>query len=158
MRPRLLSDVARAVDGRLEGDDAEVRSVVTDSREIAAGSLFVALLGDRIDGHAFVDEAFAAGAAGAIVSIASTAASAARRAPRGARSVRRRRTAAAITTQVSCTGLWSSAAAPDSAAPAHRRRYFVQRHVGAVTVRRGVRRGRGWDSGPRDSVLDEKQL
>ena len=68
MRPRSLSDVARAVDGSLEGEDAEVRSVVTDSRQAVAGSLFVALVGDRTDGHRYVDEAFAAGATGAIVS------------------------------------------------------------------------------------------
>jgi UDP-N-acetylmuramoyl-tripeptide--D-alanyl-D-alanine ligase len=67
VRPRRLSDVARAVDGSLEGDDVEVRSVSTDSRDAAAGSLFIALPGERTDGHRFVDQAFAAGAAGAIV-------------------------------------------------------------------------------------------
>jgi UDP-N-acetylmuramoyl-tripeptide--D-alanyl-D-alanine ligase len=59
--------VARAVEGSLEGDDVEVRSVSTDSREVTAGSLFVALTGDRNDGHRFVDQAFAGGAVAAIV-------------------------------------------------------------------------------------------
>jgi UDP-N-acetylmuramoyl-tripeptide--D-alanyl-D-alanine ligase len=68
MRPRRLSDVARAVEGSLEGDDVEVRSVSTDSRDVSDGSLFIALAGERTDGHRFVDGAFAAGAAGAIVS------------------------------------------------------------------------------------------
>ena len=67
MRPRRLSEVARAVEGSLEGDDVEVRSVSTDSREVTEGSLFIALAGDRTDGHRFVDEAYAGGAAGAIV-------------------------------------------------------------------------------------------
>ena len=67
MRPRHLSEVASAVEGSLEGEDVEVRSVSTDSREVTEGSLFIALVGDRTDGHRFVDQAFAAGAAGAIV-------------------------------------------------------------------------------------------
>ena len=67
MRPRQLSEVAGAVEGTLEGDDVQVRSVSTDSREPMAGSLFIALPGDRTDGHRFVDQAFTGGAAGAIV-------------------------------------------------------------------------------------------
>ncbi|MDR2444850.1 MAG: UDP-N-acetylmuramoyl-tripeptide--D-alanyl-D-alanine ligase [Spirochaetaceae bacterium] len=42
-------------------------SVCIDSREVAPGSLFVALPGERTDGHAFVKAAFASGAAGALV-------------------------------------------------------------------------------------------
>jgi UDP-N-acetylmuramoyl-tripeptide--D-alanyl-D-alanine ligase len=67
VRPRRLSDVAHAVEGSLEGDDVQVLSVVTDSRNVASGSLFIALRGERTDGHRFVDEAFANGAAAAIV-------------------------------------------------------------------------------------------
>jgi UDP-N-acetylmuramoyl-tripeptide--D-alanyl-D-alanine ligase len=67
VRRRRLSEVARAVEGSLEGDDVEVRSVSTDSREVTASSLFVALTGDRNDGHRFVDQAFAGGAVAAIV-------------------------------------------------------------------------------------------
>ena len=67
MRPRRLSEVARAVEGSLEGDDVDVRAVSTDSREVTEGSLFIALPGDRTDGHRFVDQAFAGGAAAAIV-------------------------------------------------------------------------------------------
>ena len=44
-----------------------VSSVSTDTRVIQAGSVFVALRGDRFDGHAFLDKALAAGAVGAIV-------------------------------------------------------------------------------------------
>lgn len=67
MRPRRLSDVARAVEGSLEGDDVEVRSVSTDSRDVVAGGLFVALAGEHMDGHRFVDQAFASGAAAAMI-------------------------------------------------------------------------------------------
>ena len=67
MRPRRLSDVARATEGVLEGDDVEVESVSTDSRNVPPGSLFVALAGDRTDGHRFVDDAFRNGATAALV-------------------------------------------------------------------------------------------
>jgi UDP-N-acetylmuramoyl-tripeptide--D-alanyl-D-alanine ligase len=56
------------VEGSLEGDDVDVRSVSMDSRDVNDGSLFVALPGERTDGHRFVGQAFAAGAAAAVVS------------------------------------------------------------------------------------------
>jgi UDP-N-acetylmuramoyl-tripeptide--D-alanyl-D-alanine ligase len=46
---------------------APFTGVTTDSRDVPAGSLFVALLGERFDGHAFVAAARAAGAGGALV-------------------------------------------------------------------------------------------
>jgi UDP-N-acetylmuramoyl-tripeptide--D-alanyl-D-alanine ligase len=46
----------------------EVTNVTFDSREVEAGSLFVAMPGTVHDGHNFVDAALAAGASGAIVS------------------------------------------------------------------------------------------
>jgi UDP-N-acetylmuramoyl-tripeptide--D-alanyl-D-alanine ligase len=67
VRVRRLSDIAAAVGGRLVGSDAEASSVAIDSRTVEQGSLFVALRGDRTDGHDFVAEAGARGAAGAIV-------------------------------------------------------------------------------------------
>jgi UDP-N-acetylmuramoyl-tripeptide--D-alanyl-D-alanine ligase len=51
----------------LEGDDVEVTSVSTDSRAGVPGSLFVALAGERTDGHRFVEDAFRNGAAAALV-------------------------------------------------------------------------------------------
>jgi UDP-N-acetylmuramoyl-tripeptide--D-alanyl-D-alanine ligase len=67
VKPRRMSDVGRAVEGLFLGDDVEVTSVAIDSRDVVAGSLFVALPGERTDGGRFVPEAFANGAAGALV-------------------------------------------------------------------------------------------
>lgn len=44
-----------------------VTTVCTDSRSLKAGDLFVALRGDKFDGHTFIAEASKRGAAGAIV-------------------------------------------------------------------------------------------
>jgi UDP-N-acetylmuramoyl-tripeptide--D-alanyl-D-alanine ligase len=62
--------VARATGGRLlSGTPGQVFSDVSiDSRSLPGGSLFVALRGDRFDGHAFVAAACARGAAGLLVS------------------------------------------------------------------------------------------
>ncbi len=68
MKARPLSSVARAVDGRLVGDDVWVTGVATDSRSAEPGHLFVALDGERVNGHRFVGEAFVRGAAAALVS------------------------------------------------------------------------------------------
>ncbi len=66
MIPRSLSEIAAAVGGRLVGEDATVTSVVTDSREARTGALFVALVGERDDGDAYVADALGRGAAGAV--------------------------------------------------------------------------------------------
>jgi UDP-N-acetylmuramoyl-tripeptide--D-alanyl-D-alanine ligase len=63
-----LVDAATALDARRTGADADVRRVVIDSRRVQAGDLFVALPGERVDGHDYVDGALMAGAVGAIVS------------------------------------------------------------------------------------------
>jgi UDP-N-acetylmuramoyl-tripeptide--D-alanyl-D-alanine ligase len=44
------------------------RAVSTDSRSVGQGDLFVALEGDRFDGHDYIGQAVAQGAAGAVVS------------------------------------------------------------------------------------------
>ena len=67
MRPRRVSDVARAVEGLFLGDDVEVNAIATDSRDVTTGSLFIALPGERTDGGRFVPEAFERGAAAALV-------------------------------------------------------------------------------------------
>jgi UDP-N-acetylmuramoyl-tripeptide--D-alanyl-D-alanine ligase len=47
--------------------DVEYSAISTDTRSITAGSLFVALKGERFDAHDFLERAAAAGAAGAVV-------------------------------------------------------------------------------------------
>jgi len=73
-----LSEIARITGGRLadamNGDDAPGADplvdgpVVTDSREAAAGSLYIARIGDELDGHEFVAAARSQGAVAALTS------------------------------------------------------------------------------------------
>ncbi len=49
------------------GDEPVLSSVVIDSREAVPGALFVALAGERTDGHEFVGSAFEQGAIAALV-------------------------------------------------------------------------------------------
>ncbi len=58
---------ARAVSGRVVGDSVRFARVTTDSRLLKDGDLFVALHGERFDGHDFVAAAFERGAAAALV-------------------------------------------------------------------------------------------
>jgi UDP-N-acetylmuramoyl-tripeptide--D-alanyl-D-alanine ligase len=73
--PLTFGDVAAATRGRLLRGDAtqEIEGVSIDSRALAAGDLFVAIRGDRFDGHRFVEEAFARGASGAVIDARSAA-------------------------------------------------------------------------------------
>jgi UDP-N-acetylmuramoyl-tripeptide--D-alanyl-D-alanine ligase len=59
---------ARVVNGRVVGDNVPFSRVTTDSRDLKAGDLFVALRGERFDGDDFVAKALAQGAAAALVS------------------------------------------------------------------------------------------
>ncbi len=67
MIPLSLAEVAAATGGRLDGGADPGRtvagSVVVDSRLVGAGSLFVALPGERADGHDFAVGAVRSGAA-----------------------------------------------------------------------------------------------
>lgn len=62
-----LAEAARMVHGRLVGEDARFARVSTDTRSIGRGELFVAIRGERFDGHEFLGVAAARGAAGALV-------------------------------------------------------------------------------------------
>lgn len=62
-----LANAAARVGGRIEGADVSFDSVGKDGREDCAGQLFVALRGERFDGHDFVPQACASGAAAALV-------------------------------------------------------------------------------------------
>ena len=59
-------DIADAVGGTAS-HDFQVAGVEMDSRDVVNGDLFVALRGEAMDGHRFLEKAFANGAAGAIV-------------------------------------------------------------------------------------------
>jgi UDP-N-acetylmuramoyl-tripeptide--D-alanyl-D-alanine ligase len=63
------AEIAAVVGGRVvSGDPARrIGRWSIDSRSVAPGDLFVAIRGDRFDGHEFVAAALAAGAAGAVV-------------------------------------------------------------------------------------------
>jgi len=59
-------EAAAAVDAAVAGDWTAT-GVVIDSRAVRPGDLFVAIVGDRLDGHDFVAQAFEAGAVAALV-------------------------------------------------------------------------------------------
>ncbi len=64
----MMSQVAEALNARLYGQDVLMTGVSKDTRDIQSGDLYVALKGERFDGHQFVAEANAAGAVGVLVS------------------------------------------------------------------------------------------
>ncbi len=63
-----LSEIASVVEGQLIGQDEEIDSVSTDTRTLEVGALFVALIGERFDGHDMAATALEAGAKALLVS------------------------------------------------------------------------------------------
>ncbi len=64
----LIPLLDRLVDPTVDGNaDQRITNVTTDSRHVVAGSLFVALNGERTDGHRFVEDAIARGARAVVV-------------------------------------------------------------------------------------------
>lgn len=62
-----LSAIALWTRGRLIGTDLDVSGVAIDTRKLKAGDLFVAIKGERVDGHDFLADAKAKGAVAALV-------------------------------------------------------------------------------------------
>ena len=64
------ADVAAATGGRLATGDTQtpIGRISIDSRVLASGDFFVAILGERFDGHTFVAEALRRGSVGVLVS------------------------------------------------------------------------------------------
>ncbi|HVC17098.1 MAG TPA: UDP-N-acetylmuramoyl-tripeptide--D-alanyl-D-alanine ligase [Rhodanobacter sp.] len=62
-----LSTIAVWTHGRLLGVDAEAVGVAIDTRKLKPGDLFVAIKGERVDGHDYLDQAAARGAVAALV-------------------------------------------------------------------------------------------
>ncbi len=67
MREMSLQQIAQSCGGTYYGSDAlltrEVAGVVTDSRQVEQDFLYIALRGERVDGHRFIPDVFARGAA-----------------------------------------------------------------------------------------------
>ena len=69
MEPMTVGQIAAAVDGVWlnPGENAPaVTAVCTDSRKLTPGCLFLPWVGERLDGHDFIDAALGAGAAGCL--------------------------------------------------------------------------------------------
>ena len=62
-----LAEAAAVLGATMHGADVRFSSVSTDSRTLRAGELFVALRGERFDGHGFLESAAAGKAAAALV-------------------------------------------------------------------------------------------
>ncbi len=67
MIPVTLEWIAAQVDGQLIGQDRDISAVSTDTRNIAAGSLFIALQGPNFDAHDFIPQAAEKGATAVLV-------------------------------------------------------------------------------------------
>lgn len=70
MKNLTLKNIAAACGGRLAGNEKQqaicVTDITTDSRKVTEGSLFVAIPGERVDGHDYIPKAVAAGASAVI--------------------------------------------------------------------------------------------
>jgi UDP-N-acetylmuramoyl-tripeptide--D-alanyl-D-alanine ligase len=69
MIPLTLREITAAIGGRLHnatGDETVTGSVEFDSRKLTAGGLFVAVPGERVDGHDFASAAMENGAVGVL--------------------------------------------------------------------------------------------
>lgn len=75
MRDFLLSEACQWLEAQPAGADADLNAlrfsgVSTDTRTVSAGQLFVALRGERFDGHQFLEQARSQGAVAAVVDAA----------------------------------------------------------------------------------------
>lgn len=70
MKNMTLKNIALACQGKLYTDesysDREIDGVVIDSRQVKKNHLFIAVKGERVDGHSYIEAAFKSGAAAVI--------------------------------------------------------------------------------------------
>lgn len=69
MIPLTLREIASIVDGTLvgaNGDERVTGAAFVDSRDVVSAGLFVAVVGERVDGHDFAADAVGSGAAAAL--------------------------------------------------------------------------------------------
>ncbi len=62
-----VSDIAAATDAKWTGQDIELNAVSIDTRSLNPGDLYIAIKGERFDGHDFIDAAIQAGAGAVMV-------------------------------------------------------------------------------------------
>ncbi|MEO0811556.1 MAG: UDP-N-acetylmuramoyl-L-alanyl-D-glutamate--2,6-diaminopimelate ligase [Myxococcota bacterium] len=62
----MLSMLLQDIECQLDGSDVEVTSITSDSRQVRAGALFVAVPGTAVDGHRFIPAAVEQGAAAVV--------------------------------------------------------------------------------------------
>ena len=67
MKRTPLSLIAHWAGGEIHGEDTAIDAISKDTRTLAPGSLYVALRGDRFDGHDFAADAVARGASAMLV-------------------------------------------------------------------------------------------
>ncbi|GGY68170.1 UDP-N-acetylmuramoyl-tripeptide--D-alanyl-D-alanine ligase [Marinobacter zhanjiangensis] len=67
MRALTLAELAQMLGVRAPAANGSVRDICTDTRALQSGDLFVALRGERFDGHGFLETAREAGAIAAVV-------------------------------------------------------------------------------------------
>ena len=65
MKDFTLAEIAKACNGEYVGDESlkntKITSVERDSRQVKNGSLFLAIKGERVDGHDFIEQCYAQG-------------------------------------------------------------------------------------------------
>ncbi|MBQ0038628.1 MAG: UDP-N-acetylmuramoyl-tripeptide--D-alanyl-D-alanine ligase [Clostridiales bacterium] len=67
MIPCNVKELCTAIGGvLLQDSDACVTGITTDSRKVGAGELFIPLVGEKFDGHAYIESALEAGAVGCL--------------------------------------------------------------------------------------------
>ncbi len=66
MIPCTAKEICAAVGGVLLQDGSAVTAVSTDSRKVGAGEMFIPLVGEKFDGHAYLESALQSGAEGCL--------------------------------------------------------------------------------------------
>ena len=70
MKKFTLAEIAASCGGKYVGEEAlkntSITSVERDSRAVKDGSLFLAIKGERVDGHDFIEKCYDSGAVCAI--------------------------------------------------------------------------------------------
>ncbi|MBE5853127.1 MAG: UDP-N-acetylmuramoyl-tripeptide--D-alanyl-D-alanine ligase [Lachnospiraceae bacterium] len=71
MKQMTLSNIAKAIGGEMHNcqESLEIQGVVTDSRQVEENFLFLAIKGERVDGHKFIPQVIEAGAAAVVCEV-----------------------------------------------------------------------------------------